>query len=77
MRGMTDGAALAQCRVLKDNRLGLFPMTLSARLIQTGHGQARRRFHDVLAVGIMALNAVHLAFEDGMVLRKMEFGLLR
>jgi len=77
MRGMTDGAALPQCRVLKDNRLGLFPMTLSARLIQTGHGQARRRFHDVLAVGIMALNAIHLAFQDGMVLRKMEFGLLR
>jgi len=73
---MADGASFPQRRVLKNDRLGLFAMTLGARLIQPGHGQPASRFHDVLPVRIVALHATHFPFEDRMMLWKMEFGLL-
>ena len=76
MRTMADGATLAHSRVLEDDRLGLFAMALGAGLVQTRHRQPASGFHDVLTVGIMALDAVHLAFENGVVLWKMEFRLL-
>src|SRR6266446_6386780 len=72
---MANGATLAQRRVLENDRLGLFPMALGAGLIQARHRESTRGFHDVQAVRIMALDATHLAFEDRMMLRKMEFSL--
>jgi hypothetical protein len=43
-------------------------------LVQARHGEAAGGFHDVRAVWVVALDAVHPAFEDGMMLRQIEFG---
>jgi hypothetical protein len=75
VRVMAGGATLAQGGVLINKRFGLFPMALGTGLIQSRPGQAGRRFHDVQAMRIMALNAIHLALEDGMVLGKMKLNL--
>src|ERR1043166_2351408 len=73
MRAVAGHATFTQRRVFENYRLGLFPMALGAGLVQAGHRESARRFHDVLAVGIMELHTVHLAFDDGMVLGQMEF----
>lgn len=48
-------------------------MTFGAGLVATRHGQTSRWFHDVSPVGIMALHAVHFAFDDGMMVRQVKF----
>ncbi len=72
---VANGASLAQRGMFENKRPGLLPMTLRAGLVQARHGQASRGFHDVQSVRIMALRAVHLTFEDGMMLRKMKLGI--
>src|SRR5262245_49516892 len=47
-------------------------MALGAGFIQAGHGQTGSRFHDVQSMRIVALNAVHLALGDWMMLGKTE-----
>ena len=75
VRIVASRAAFAHRRVLKNHRLGLFPMALGAVFIQTRHRQSARRLHDVHAVRIVTLNAVHFAFDHGMMLRQVEFSL--
>ena len=75
MRAVADGATLAQGGVLKNHRFGLFAVTRGTGLIQASRRQTARRFHDVAAMRVVALDTVHLAFNDRMVLWKMEFRL--
>ena len=55
--------------------LALCLLALSAGLVQTGHGEPARRFHDIGTVRIVAGNAIHFAFGHRMMLRQMEFGI--
>src|SRR5208282_3835541 len=56
---VTGGATLPQSRMFESDRLRFHAMTLGAGFIAASHGQAAGRFHDVHAVRIMALDAVH------------------
>jgi len=71
---VTDRAAFPQCFMLKNEWAGLFPVTLGATLVEACHREASRRFQNVAAVRVVALRAVHVAFDDGMMLRQVEFG---
>lgn len=70
---VADGAAFAQGGVFEDKGTGLFAMALGASLILAGHGQSARGLHDIHAVGIVALHAVHFAFDDRVMLREVKF----
>jgi hypothetical protein len=53
-------------------------MTLRAILVRARHGhsrlrRARRGFENVTPVGIMALDAIHVSFNYGMMLRHSKF----
>ncbi len=61
-------AALAIGLVLEDKGTRLFPVALRALLIESGHPQAAGSLEDLAAVRVMALDAVHLAFHDGVML---------
>ena len=69
---VTRRAAFPQRFMLKDETAGLIAMAARALLVQSRHGQAARRFHDVTAVRIVALHTVHLPFANGMMLREVE-----
>lgn len=73
VRIVTNGAALAQRGVLEDKWPRLFAMTLRAAFVLPRHGQSARRFENVAAVRIVALPAIHAAFNDRMMLRQIEF----
>lgn len=73
VRVMANRATFPERGVLEDERPRLFPVALRAAFVQARHGQAARGFHDVHAVGIVALDAVHFAFDDRMMLRQMKF----
>ena len=47
-------------------------MTFGALLVEAGHGEAGARLHDFMAVRVVALSAIHAAFDDRMMLRKDE-----
>jgi len=70
---MTDGAALAQRLVLEHERPRLLAMALRAILVQARHRQSAARFHDVVAVGVVALHTIHPVFIHRMMLGKVEF----
>ena len=80
VRLMTNRAAFAQSFVLIDHGACLLTVTLGARFVQPrdsgggAHAERRavRRFHNVCAMRIMALHAIHAAFNDRMVLRIFE-----
>lgn len=74
MHVMADSASFPQSLVFENKWPGLSTMALRAGFVQSRHGESERRFHDVLAVRIMALHAVHLAFNDRVMLREVEFG---
>src|SRR5213594_2465463 len=73
MRLVTCGASIAQRFVHEHMGLGLLAMALRASLIQSRHRQPACRLHDVEAVRVVALRAIHAPFRDGMVLGKIEF----
>ena len=73
VRTVTDRAAFSHRCVFENHRAGLFSMALGASLILARHGESACRLHDVHAMGIVTLHAVHFAFNDWMVLREMEF----
>jgi hypothetical protein len=75
VRLVATDAAFTQGRVLEHDGLGLFAVALGAGFVQARHGESAGRFHDVLTVGIVALHAVHLPFQDGMMLGKMKLSL--
>ena len=60
--------------MLEDKWPGLVAMALRATFVLPRHGQPARRFHDVAAVRIMALHAVHVPFDNRMMLRQIKFG---
>ena len=75
VRIVTDGAALAEGLMLENEGPGLGLMALRAALILHRHGQSARGFKDVAAVRIVTVHATHVAFDDGMMLRQVEFAL--
>jgi hypothetical protein len=75
MRGMTDRATFAQSQMLEHHRFCLLSMALRARFVQTPHRYSARRLLDIDAVGIVALYTVHVAFDDGVMLREMKLRL--
>jgi len=72
VRCVTGRAAFAQGRVFEDDALRLLAMTRGALLVQSRHRETARWFHNVEAVRVMALDAIHFAFAHGMVLREVE-----
>ncbi len=70
---MADRASFPQSLVFENERPGLGLMALGAGFVQARHGETMRRFHDALAVRIVALHTIHFAFDDGMMLREMKF----
>jgi hypothetical protein len=75
MRTVASDAAFAQCVVREDKRPSLISMARGATLILPRHGQAAGGFHHVHPVRIVALDAIHPAFNNRVVLRKVELGL--
>jgi hypothetical protein len=75
VRVVTNGAPLAQSRMFKNERPGLGLMTLGAALILLRHGQPARRFEDVATVRIVTIHAIHVSFDDRVMMRKIEFRL--
>ena len=75
VRTVADDATFPQRIVLKDKRPGQVSMAWGATMLPPGHGQPAGRFHDVRAVRVVALDAVHAAFEDRVALRKVELPL--
>ena len=72
---MTNRAAFAQRLVLKDKWPCLRLVTVRTTLILPRHCQASLRFEDVSAVGIVAIHAIHIAFNHRMMLGQIEFSL--
>ena len=72
VRLMAGRAALAQRFMLEHKTPRLFAMAVRALLVQSRHGQAASRFHDVKAMRVVALHAIHLPFAHRMVLRKIK-----
>ena len=70
---VADGAALSQSFMLENKRPRLFAMAFCAGLILPRHGKPMRRLHYVHAVGIVALGAIHFAFQHGVMLGQIEF----
>jgi hypothetical protein len=75
MRTVAGGATLTQRVVLEDKWPGLVSMAWGATLIAPRHGQPAGGFHDVRAVRVVALDAVHAAFPDRVVLGEVELSL--
>lgn len=69
---MADDATFPHGLMFEDKRAGLITMTWRASLVQTGHGQTAGGFHDIHAVGIVALHTAQLAFRHRMMLREVE-----
>ena len=76
---MTYRAAFAQCLVLVNEFARLVAMTFRARLVYARHTDRRshakrgtvRSLQDLRPMGIVALHAIHPAFEHRMVLRQL------
>src|SRR4051812_39485710 len=71
---MANDTAFAQSLMLVNKRLGLLAMTRGARLVQASHRHASGRLADVLAVRVVALNAIHFSFQHRVMLGKIELG---
>jgi hypothetical protein len=80
---MADRATFPQRLVLVNHRPRLLAMAFGARLVQPRHAgsgphaqrRAMRRLENVRAVRIMALDAVHSALDDWMMLRQLKLGM--
>lgn len=75
VRLMAGSATLAHGVVLEDDAARLFAMAGGALLVDFSHDQPARWLHDVASMRVMALDAVHPAFADRMVLGQVELGL--
>ena len=75
MRVVTDGAAFVHGFVFEDEWARLVLMALRATLILPGHGEAAGRFKNVAAMRVVAVHAIHVAFNDWMMLGEVEFAL--
>src|SRR5262245_26126991 len=70
MGHMANCAPLAHRFVLEHEWPALVPMALCAVLIQSGHCQTAGGLHDVRAMWVVALDTIHLAFRNRMMLRQ-------
>jgi hypothetical protein len=73
MRAMANRATFAHCFVLENKRPALFAMTLRARFVKPRHRKPARPLHYVMAMRVMAVDAIHVSFDHGMMLRQIEF----
>ena len=71
---VAGGATVTEGLVLENEWAALFAMTLRATLVQARHGESAGGLHDVVPVRVVTIDAVHHAFDDGMMLRKPELG---
>lgn len=74
VRIVANGAAFAHRFVLEHKRPRLVLMTLRAIFVQPRHRESARVFENIAAVRVVALNAIHRAFDHGMMLRQGEIG---
>lgn len=74
VRVVTHDAAFTHGLVLENKRPRLIAMAGGTGLVQLRHCQSAGGFHDVVPMRVVALDAVHLAFDDGMMMRQAEFG---
>jgi hypothetical protein len=72
---VADRATLTQRFVLKHYRPDLFTMALRTAFVEPRQGETAGRFENVSTMRIMALHAVHAAFEDRVMLRQTEFSM--
>lgn len=63
MRLVASRTAVLHRLVHEDEVSGLFAMALSALLISTGQAETAWLLEDLAAVRLVAINAVHLAFQ--------------
>jgi len=70
---VAGGATFAQGRVFKDKWPRLLAMALGTGFVLSRHGQASLRFEAIFAMRVMALSAVHVAFDDGMMHGHLKF----
>ena len=77
MRLVTDNATFAHRLVFESKRARLFAVTGGAGFIHARHRQPALGFESVAAVRIMALHAVHPVFQNGVMLRQLEFRMRR
>lgn len=73
VRRVANDAAFTQRFMLEHERSRLIAMALGALLVAPRHGEATSWFHNLFAVRIVTLHAIHSAFDDRMVLRQIEF----
>lgn len=74
VRVVAGGATVAQSFVLEDVGLTLFAVTLGAGLVEARHREAAGGLHDVVTMRVVALHAIHHAFNDRMMLGEVKFG---
>ena len=75
VRVVTDRASIVQGLVLEHERPRLFAVALSTAFVEPRHRESAGGFENIAAVRVVALHAAHVAFDDRMMLRQMEFGL--
>ena len=74
VRLMTNGAALAHRFVFKDHRLRLLAMASSTGFILPPHCQSASGFFHIAPMRIMALDAIHMALGQRVMLGELEVG---
>ena len=74
VRRVTHHATVAHSLVFKNERSRLLTMALCATFVDSRHGQPSGGFHDVKSVRIMALNTIHVTFDDTVVIGHLKFG---
>jgi hypothetical protein len=75
VRRVTYSASFSQGLVLENKGPCLLAVALAAIFILPGHGQAAFRLKNILPMRIMALDAIHMALIDRMMLRQPKLSL--
>jgi len=73
MGAVANGAAFPHRGMLKNPGSSFFTVTSGATLVQASHREAAFRLHNIRAVRIVALDAIHLALQYRVMLGKMKF----
>ena len=71
---VADGAAFPHRFVLEDERPALVPVALCTRFIQARHRQTASRFEDCATMRIVALDAIHPAFDNRVMVGQVQLG---
>lgn len=72
---VADSATFAHGFVLENHRPRLFAMALRATFVVAGQSQPTGRFGHVSAMRIVALGAIHAAFDHSMTMGQVKVGL--